>query len=392
MIRRGGFLLAALATFAPAFASSPDRWFTGSSAHGFTGAPAVLVASTQTPAATGQRAETQGPSDEGIPVTDPVVVRACGSCHTRDDKQRMTRISDRSATPENWELTVRRMMSLNNVQLTPETARAVIKSLVRLARSCSRRSAAGHVRGRASSHRFHLRGRQGHRTRCAAAVIRWVASSANAGRETSGPGLLRCTGTTTRASTAPRAGSVAEALRPAARGCGGAADAQGIRRGRGADDSQPMDKARECSPRNLPLMSADGPAWSAAMRTPKLAGRWAISGYEIGKGPVYGQLTIVERPGVADGFTTEARFTVQPDGQTVTRNSRAIVYTGFQWRGRSADTPNDPARAQGGLHPTSGPGGHGPMVHGRVRRNRDRRHPAQGGNRSCCQQYVMVER
>jgi quinohemoprotein amine dehydrogenase len=128
MIRRGGFLLAALATFAPAFTSSPVRWFAGSLAHGFTGAPAVIVASTETPAPA-QRAETQGPSDEGIPVIDPVVVRACSSCHTRDDKQRMTRISDRRATPENWELTVRRMMSLNNVQLTSETARAVIKSL-----------------------------------------------------------------------------------------------------------------------------------------------------------------------------------------------------------------------------------------------------------------------
>lgn len=49
--------------------------------------------------------------------------------HTRDNKQRMTRISDRRATPENWELSVRRMMSLNSVQLTSDTARAVIKSL-----------------------------------------------------------------------------------------------------------------------------------------------------------------------------------------------------------------------------------------------------------------------
>jgi len=93
--------------------------------------PALIVAGrAQAPApASAQRLQTQGPSDEGIPVTDPVVVRACGSCHTRDDKQRMTRISDRRATPENWELTIRRMMSLNNVQLTPDVARAVIKSL-----------------------------------------------------------------------------------------------------------------------------------------------------------------------------------------------------------------------------------------------------------------------
>src|SRR5438093_12675469 len=41
----------------------------------------------------------------------------------------MTRISYRRATPENWELTIRRMISLNHVALTPEVARKVIKSL-----------------------------------------------------------------------------------------------------------------------------------------------------------------------------------------------------------------------------------------------------------------------
>src|SRR5688572_23483335 len=57
--------------------------------------------------------------DEGISVTDAEVVKACGSCHVRDDKQRMTRISYRRATPENWELTIRRMISLNKAQIAP---------------------------------------------------------------------------------------------------------------------------------------------------------------------------------------------------------------------------------------------------------------------------------
>src|SRR5262245_51027985 len=93
MITRGRWLPAALAVIAPALTSSQVQRFTGSLVYGFTSAPAVLVARAQTPAP-GQPAQTQKPSDEGIPVTDPVVVRACGSCHTRDDKQRMTRISD----------------------------------------------------------------------------------------------------------------------------------------------------------------------------------------------------------------------------------------------------------------------------------------------------------
>jgi quinohemoprotein amine dehydrogenase len=45
---------------------------------------------------------------------------------------------------------------------------------------------------------------------------------------------------------------------------------------------------------------------------------------------------------MADSFLTEGRFLYAKGGETVTRRSRAIVYTGFQWRGRSADTPEDP--------------------------------------------------
>src|SRR5438876_7670965 len=83
----------------------------------------------QAPAAGQGRRAASSASDEGIPITDPDVRSACGSCHTADDKNRMTRISYRRATPENWELTIRRMITLNHVALTPEVARKVIKSL-----------------------------------------------------------------------------------------------------------------------------------------------------------------------------------------------------------------------------------------------------------------------
>ena len=82
--------------------------------------------SSQAPTAGQAGRAARAASDEGIPVTDPEVRRACGSCHTTDDKNRMTRISYRRATPENWELTIRRMISLNHVTLTPEVARALL--------------------------------------------------------------------------------------------------------------------------------------------------------------------------------------------------------------------------------------------------------------------------
>lgn len=102
-----------------------------------------------------------------------------------------------------------------------------------------------------------------------------------------------------------------------------------------------MDKARDVLSRNFPLASAEWTSWSAAMRTPKLAGRWAIAGNQIGRGRVFGQITIADRAGVVDGFTTESKFTYSRTGETVSHKTRAIVYTGYQWRGRSADTPDD---------------------------------------------------
>src|SRR6476659_6810051 len=68
-------------------------------------------------------------ADEGIPVDNALVRARCGSCHRPDDKGRMTRISYRRASAENWERTIKRMISLNHVTLTPEDARAILKYL-----------------------------------------------------------------------------------------------------------------------------------------------------------------------------------------------------------------------------------------------------------------------
>src|SRR5262245_31499887 len=68
-------------------------------------------------------------SNDGIPVQNDLVRQRCGSCHRSDDKGRMSRISYRRATPENWERTIKRMVTLNKVSLTPEDARAILKYL-----------------------------------------------------------------------------------------------------------------------------------------------------------------------------------------------------------------------------------------------------------------------
>src|ERR1044071_4770563 len=78
------------------------------------------------------------------------------------------------------------------------------------------------------------------------------------------------------------------------------------------------------------------------MRSPKLAGRWAFYGHQPGRGPLYGEMTIqaTDKP---DEFQTETRYTPAAGGMDVRRTGKALLYTGFQWRGRSTEGASDQA-------------------------------------------------
>jgi len=67
--------------------------------------------------------------DEGIPVTSALVRQKCATCHKADDQNRLTRISYRRTTPEGWEQTIKRMVTLNGVTLEPTEAREILRYL-----------------------------------------------------------------------------------------------------------------------------------------------------------------------------------------------------------------------------------------------------------------------
>src|SRR5580704_1824703 len=67
--------------------------------------------------------------EEGIPVTDPLVIAKCGTCHTKDDKGNLSRISWERTTPEGWEEAIKRMVRLNGLTISPVEARSVVKYL-----------------------------------------------------------------------------------------------------------------------------------------------------------------------------------------------------------------------------------------------------------------------
>ena len=66
---------------------------------------------------------------EGIPVTDPLVIAKCGSCHPSDARGNMQRISWERTTPEGWQDALKEMILRENVSLTPLEARSIVKYL-----------------------------------------------------------------------------------------------------------------------------------------------------------------------------------------------------------------------------------------------------------------------
>jgi len=260
--------------------------------------------------------------DEGIPVTSALVRQKCATCHKADDQNRLTRISYRRTTPEGWEQTIKRMVTLNGVTLEPAEARDILRYLADhhgLAPE-EAQPAAFEVEHRNIDYKY-------------------------PGDKDTEQTCIKCH-SMGRVISQRRTKEEWELLIAMHRGYYPLVDFQAFRRlgpaptaddsGRAPDTRHPMDKAIAHLTSAFPLVTPEWSGWAATMRPPRLEGRWALSGYEAGKGPVYGTVTITPQ-GDAGDFTTETSFTYGHGGKTVTRGGRSIVYTGFQWRGKSDD-------------------------------------------------------
>src|SRR5262249_46662954 len=81
-----------------------------------------------------------------------------------------------------------------------------------------------------------------------------------------------------------------------------------------------------------------------------LAGRWAVSGYQIGRGKVYGVMT-VKAMAASDEFETSVDLLYASTGASMSRSGKGIVYTGYSWRGRQTAASPPPASSDPGTAP-----------------------------------------
>ena len=283
------------------------------------------------PAATAQDEK----RDEGFPITSDVVKRKCSSCHHADDKGRLSRISFRRTTPEGWEQTLKRMVTLNNLKIEPNEAREVVRYLA---------DHQGLAPDEAKPAAFEVERRQ--------IDFQYADKNADKDKRLTEETCIACH-SFGRVMSQRRTKEEWELLVAMHRGYYWLSDFQAFRRtgplrrepsaeGPPPDSRHPMDVAITQLSSAFPLMTPEWAAWSATMRPAQVQGKWALSGYQAGKGAIFGQVTIAAA-GAADSgeFTTDIAYTVPSTGEHVKRTGKAIVYTGFQWRGRSTSASGE---------------------------------------------------
>ena len=277
-----------------------------------TGALATLLALAVIAPAPASAQET---ADAGIPVSDQTLIDSCDRCHAVDEDGLMTRISYLRKTPEGWQQSIRRMVTLNEAELEPETAREIVRYL-------------------SDNHGIAPEELEPARFEPERRLIDWSYEADSDVEYT----CSRCH-SMGRVVTQRRTEEEWDLLLATHRGYYPLSDTQGFRRNGppapdATDTRHPMDKASAHLSKAFPLHTAAWTSWSATMRPPRLAGTWALSGHDPGQGPIYGTVEI--SAGADDtSFTTSVRYTYARTGQEVERSGRSIIYTGYQWRGRS---------------------------------------------------------
>jgi len=234
-------------------------------------------------------------SEEGIPVTDQLVLAKCAACHPVDEHGNMQRISWERATPEGWEEALKRMIRANLVTLTPPEARAIVKYL-----------SASHGLAPEESKRVMYY------------VERRIQDETNMANEKLLDSCAKCHALgrvlSWRRSTADWL-EFAEAH---------------LARYQLKLDGENIDFLGKTAPLHSPEWSA----WSARAHPPELTGRWLVTAHVPGRGFFYGDMDV--QPGDNDGeFLTRVSLASVRDGSTIVRTGHNVVYAGYEWRGRS---------------------------------------------------------
>ncbi len=244
-------------------------------------------------------------SEAGIPVSDPLVIAKCGSCHPVDDHGNMQRISWSRTTPEGWQDVLKDMIVMNNLSVTPAEARTIVKYL-------SDHNGLAPAESRPVMYEPERR------------VV----------EETGVPDTLR--------ETCAKCHDFARAR------SWGRSPAEW----RAFDESHSKRYRYKANAEAVAFLSKEAPLhdsgwddWAQRMgKSSDLAGRWLVTANLPGNGQYYGEMQI-DRADAEDEFTTRVTLASVKDGSKIQRSGRSALYAGSAWRGRSASTAPPPGVA-----------------------------------------------
>jgi quinohemoprotein amine dehydrogenase len=285
-----------------------------------------LLAQAQKPQAATSAEPAKSAPEEGIPVTNQLVITKCGGCHTKDEKGNMLRISWERATPEGWEEAIKRMVRLRGVSLAPDEARSILKYLA---------TYHGLAPDEAKPIMYYAEHRIQDETNIPNDSVKGACANCHP--------MARPLSWRRSADDWKYLANLHIALYPQA----DEAFRLGINAG-GFDEGQhhlepgaplPVDDALAYLSKTAALKTPEWAAWRARMRAPKLTGRWVVSAYIPGRGKFYGDMQVEAASGTDDEFTTKVKLTSVKDGSVISRTGHSVVYAGYSWRGRSKGTP-----------------------------------------------------
>ena len=298
-----------------------------------------------------------------------LVRQKCSALPSRRRKGRLTRISYRRTTPEGWEETIKRMVTLNDVKLEPADAREILRYLA---------DHHGLAPEEAQPGAFEVERRM-------------IDYKYTADKDTEDT-CIKCH-SFGRVLLQRRTKEEWELLIAMHRGYYPLVDFQAFRRG-GPPPARPAARPRRPSARQPPP-DGEGASRTCEGVSADDAGVVGLGGDDAAaaarrahgrspapsraKAPSTAASRSPRRRADAGDFTTETTLTYARTGKTVTRRGRAIVYTGFQWRGRSPDDFSRSAVRRSRLARRQRA-----LVHRRLRRVRHRRALARSAPiRSC---------
>ena len=275
----------------------------------------TTLTAAQEPAIQPASSSSKGAPEKGIPIKNDLVVSKCGSCHLQDEKGNLSRLSYVRTTPEGWEEAIKRMVRLNGLQITPEEARKILRYLAdNNGLSPEEASKVEYFNERRIQDETILP-KDNEDVQHACASCHALARPLSWRRTSKDWDYLK---------------AMHQAFFPS---IDPSFSRMGRREGTGPAKPEPVDVALEYVKKSAPLETPEWAGWAGRVHTPKLDGKWLVSGTQPGKGKFFGETTVTSNPG-EDGFTTKTELTFV-NGEHVSLSGSSIVYTGYAWRGHS---------------------------------------------------------